>query len=285
MPALLDTTYHTAPFPELLEEPQAFEGLSLRPFGILPEDRDVNFHQTSRPNLETQILQCCTCSYQPQPLPPDFFWNLNISTRTACLLLIAALGEGTEDLMIDLRCWQPDCREEMEVELTREEMASLLHPTGKAELIEISLGKQTFALRRPTGADQMVWLSQSFADEPTAIQAMVQRLLPEEQWLSFQQAWKSQADLMQVVNQAMEEMDPLVNFKLQVQCPGCGTESAHAVDLGDMALRKLRQAQDQLLEKIYRLASHFHWTEDVIFALPPWRRERYLRFIEQEADR
>lgn len=285
MPGLLESAYLTTPFPGTLEKSEACGTLFLRPFGVLAEDREVNFHQTSRPYLETQILQCCTCSHQPQPLPPDFFWSLNISTRTACLLLIAALGEGTEDLMIDLRCRQPNCREEMEVELTRGEVASLLRPTGKVEPIEVGLGKHTFALRRPTGADQLAWLSESFADEPTAIQAMVQRLLPEEQWLPFQQAWKSQADWMQVVNQAMEEMDPLVNFKLQVQCPGCGIEAVHGVDLGNMALQKLYRAQEQLLQMVYRLASHFHWTEDVILALPPWRRERYLRSIEREADR
>ena len=283
MPTSRDLTYLTAPFPELPEKPQAVEHLFLRPFGVLAKDRDVNFHQAYRPDLETQILQCCTCTHQSPPPTPDFFWNLDISTRTACLLLIAALGEGTEDLTLDLRCRQPDCREEMEVELTQGDLASLLQPTSQSEPIQVRLSEHTFGLRRPTGADQLAWLNQSFADEFTAIRTMVQQLLPEEQWLPFQQI--GGMNWLPAVNQVMEKMDPLVSFKLQVQCPGCGTKAVHGVDLGEIALQKLNRAQDQLLKTVHRLASHFHWTEEVILDLPLWRRERYLQFIKREADR
>jgi hypothetical protein len=44
----------------------------------------------------------------------------------------------------------------------------------------------------------------------------------------------------------------------------------------------LRRAQHGLIEDVHRLARTYHWTEDRVAALPPWRRARYLALIERE---
>ena len=270
------------PFPEIPGEAKPLEQLWLRPFGLLAEDCEVNFTQTVRPYLETQILQCCTYNREGETPNPEFFWNLDVSKRTECLALVAALGEVSEEVTLDLRCRNPDCREEMELELTGEELAGLQNKTGGSSTIEVCLGDRTFSLRKPRGLDQVAWLSQSFADETAAVRAMVQSLLPEEQRGVFEQIWENRDDWMQSLDRMMEEMDPLVNFRLQLVCPCCDTEDLYEVDLGELCLGRLRQAQDRLLESVYCLASHFHWNEEEIFALPPWRRERYLKLIERE---
>ncbi len=281
MAVLLHKTDRQVPFPDIPGELESVGDLWLRPFGLLAEDCKIDFTQTLRPELETQILECCTHNSEGKTPNPEFFWNLDIGKRIECLAIVAALGEVSEELTVDVRCRNPDCREEMELELTREDLASLQKRTEGKGAIEIEFGDRQFSLHRPTGADQVEWLRQSFVDETAAIQTMIESLLPLEQREAFEQVWKNRQDWMQSLNQVMEEMDPLVSFRLQLICPFCGMEDLYQVDLGELALRRLRQAQEQLLETVYRLASHFHWNEAEILALPLWRRERYLKLIER----
>ncbi|HBL57096.1 MAG TPA: hypothetical protein DDZ80_00510 [Cyanobacteria bacterium UBA8803] len=112
--------------------------------------------------------------------------------------------------------------------------------------------------------------------------AMVQTLLMVEQRAGFEVVCSQETHWLQRLNQVMEDLDPLVNFSLQVICPYCGTENLQDFDLGAWALQQLEQAQQQLLITVHRLASYYHWSEAEIFAIPPWRRSRYLALIERE---
>jgi hypothetical protein len=96
--------------------------------------------------------------------------------------------------------------------------------------------------------------------------------LPRDEWLDS-------------VEEAMEEHDPLINFKLRVKCPACETTNLVAIDLEDLSLRGLRDAQRRLLTSIHRLAAHYHWSEQQIFAVPSWRRAQYLSLIANERAR
>ena len=153
MPALLEVSDRQVPFPDIPGEAKPLENLWLRPFGLLAEDCEVNFAQIVRPHLEIQILQCCTYNGEGETPNPEFFWNLDISKRTECLAIVAALGEVSEEVTLDLRCRNPDCREEMELELTREELAGLQKQTGGNSRIKVCLGDRIFSLRKPRGAE------------------------------------------------------------------------------------------------------------------------------------
>jgi hypothetical protein len=52
-----------------------------------------------------------------------------------------------------------------------------------------------------------------------------------------------------------------------------------AIDLCEVALTTLRRLQRQLIVMVHRLASHYHWSEQEIFAVPHWRRKEYLELI------
>ena len=60
-------------------------------------------------------------------------------------------------------------------------------------------------------------------------------------------------------------------------CPECGADNRVSIDpyfcLG-------RVSQD-LFGDIHRLASHYHWSEAEILAMPRWRRQRYLALIDR----
>lgn len=256
--------------------------LSIRPFGYFEEDLEIDFQQTRRLDLEIQILACCMGNREGIKLDSRFFWNLEIGKRTEYLLTLATLPNRSQ-IEFNLNCYNSECQRQMEITIPLLEL-SLLQQQAENQPTEIAIETKKFSLRKLTGIDQKFWLEQQFADEDSATLAMVQTLLPVEQISSFQQIFSQEKHWMQTLNQVMEEIDPLVNFSLQVNCPYCGTENLHDFDLGDWALRQLYRAQQQLLITVHRLASYYHWRESDIFAIPPWRRSRYLDLIQREVN-
>lgn len=253
--------------------------MALRQFGLFCSDLDVDFDQSSRPRLVTQILQCCTIGKDGYLPDQDFFWDLASSKRIECLVAIATLG-GSSGLTVFLRCPSETCLQEMELEISLEELASVQRQTDNTDRFLIRLGNETLPIRRPTGWDQLNWSKISFDDEDVATRAMIQTLLLEQAPIEEDNS----GEWMQGIDRTMGELDPLVNFTLLVSCPGCGTENRYEVDLQEIALDLLRQNQLGLLQAVHRLALHYHWSEEQIFSLPPWRFSRYLALIENEEE-
>jgi hypothetical protein len=256
--------------------------LALRPFGISESDLNVDFERTPRPVLVTDLLSCCTRDVQEANVDQGLFWQLPVGTRIECLLTLLVAGSGSE-IPIVFRCPDPACGEPAEVEISIEEIAALQREAYATDRVEVPVDHELLALRRPTGADQLAWLRGHFPDGASASRAMVRTLLlnghdgdvrgdtlPDE-WLGS-------------IEEAMEEHDPLVNFTLRVKCPACQWENPVVIDLEELALRKLRHAQSRLLASVHRLAAHYHWSEQQIFAVPSWRRDRYLSLIENESN-
>jgi hypothetical protein len=254
--------------------------LSVRPFGWWTEDLQIDFHQTRRPQLETQILECCISNKEGTKLDRSFFWNLEIGKRTEYLLVLATLPNNSQ-FGVNLRCSNLECQEQMEIELPLSVLIDLQHQSENKNP-EISYKNEKFSLRRPTGNDQLAWLEQIFSDESSAIAEILQTLLPAERKSLFQGGYSQDRDWIQRLNQVMEESDPLVNFSLQVNCPYCNNQNLQDFDLGAWALQQLYEAQQQLLITIHRLAWHYHWSESEILAMPPWRRSHYLALINRE---
>lgn len=274
-----------APFPQISEAIKrqfSLGDLSLRRFGVLARDCEINFKQPLRPYLEVEILECCTCNSNNVAPDRAFFWSLELGTRIECLLAIATIPDSSE-FSIPLRCLNPDCKEAIEIDFSMAELSDLQTHNKSDTAIEIG-GKQ-FSIRKPTGFDQLNWLEQSFASEQSAVKTMLQTLLPQAQQATFDPTEIAGDNWVQVFNRAMADIDPLVNFKVGVNCPYCRVQDTHAIDLGEFALQRLRNAQKQLLETIHRLASRYHWNEREIVAIPAWRRDYYLSLIDREEQR
>ena len=142
------------------------------------------------------------------------------------------------------------------------------HPAGTA-----------VALRRPTGRDQLDWLNAGFEDEAAVTRAMLDALIDDGHERGAIADALLSDEALDRIERAMEESDPLISFAVMAACPACGTENEIKVDLEDLALRRLHQAQQALLASVHRLAAHYHWTEREILATPHWRRVHYLRLI------
>jgi hypothetical protein len=267
------------PFPSLPETVKATHpgcDLTLRPFGLYENDLNLDFDRTPRPLLVTRILECCTRHTQKQTVEQSFFWALPIGKRIECLLTLLAAGTGTTDIPITFRCPNTKCGQQSEVEISLTEIAGLQAHAYQNERLVVSFETESLVLRRPTGGDQLKWLSGRYADQDAASRAMLGTLLLDCEEVPLADEW------LPVVERALEEEDPLVNFSLLVDCSNCDEETLLELDLEEVSLRELRRAQLRLLAAVHRLAASYHWSEEQIFSIPYWRRAYYLRLIEAE---
>jgi len=265
--------------PETVKPGFSTRGLTLRPFGLYEEDLDVDFDRTPRPFLVTQILERCTRDHQQEKLPQDFFWDLTVGKRIECLLKLIS-PEAQTKIAVTRACSNESCRQDLEIELLSEEISALQEEAYANEHVSMKFENGQLTLRRPTATDQLSWLNSRFANEATAINEMVRTLcLPAPGESLTEEATVSRASSIQ---QCLDEHDPLIDFKVVVHCPYCEAENFFQVDLQEVSLRRLRQAQLGLLASVHNLARYYHWSEQQIFSVPYWRRAHYLDLIDRE---
>jgi hypothetical protein len=260
--------------------------LRLRPFGRAPSDIDIDFQQTLRPYLVTQLLRCCTTAgtgkghQQDKDFDPGFFWDLTLAKRIETLLVIATSG-GVSSLLFQLRCSRQTCAELIEIELSMDEITGLQPPGGNTAGFCIQINGTDYFFRKPTGFDQVNWLNASFADEDDAVASMIRTL-----WIVPGEAAPPghfrNREWIEAIDEGMKAADPLVHFNITVGCPVCGEKSECFIDLEEFLLQKLHKVQQRLLDEIHCLASHYHWSEEQILAILPHRRRHYLSLIDGE---
>lgn len=253
--------------------------VTLRPFGLYESDLNIDFIQTQRPFLVTEILDCCAKDTSRE-IAPEFFWNLTVGKRIECLLKLAAADAGTA-IPFTFLCPNDGCSQELEIEIDVAEIADLQAEAYKLERVPVEFENRSMALRRPTASDQLGWLKCNFPDQQMATKAMVRTLLVEPVAAIEADVQAIPDELIPIVQAAMEEHDPLINFNLLVRCFSCDEENRIEIDMEEFSLRRLQQAQLRLLATVHRLASHYHWSEQEIFSVPYWRRARYLSLIEK----
>jgi hypothetical protein len=264
--------------PDSVKAKYAIDGLYLRPFGLFEDDLDIDFNNESRPQLVTQILECCTRVRQGRITDQAFFWDLTIGKRIECLLNIATL-ESSSVLSVGVRCLNEACQEQMEVDISMSEFASLQNQNGDADDFMVQVDNKNLRIRKPTGRDQIEWQKLSLPDEDATARAMIRTLILEVEYDEIPDTW------VQAISETMEEVDPLVNFGLLTYCPNCGEECHYELDLERLSLRELHRIQRDLLQAVHRLASRYNWSEQQIISLPPWRRSHYLTLVDREENR
>jgi hypothetical protein len=261
------------PFPNLspsLVDKLRGARICLRRFGIMEEDLGIDFASNDTPALITSLLELCSvCS--EGILPAGVFREFPLGKRLECLLRLAA-GWDTSAFSFPFLC--AGCGRELELELTLEEIAELQRQADATDTIGIELRGQFAVLRKPNGRDQENWARMRFQDDQEATAAMIGTLA-----ITPMGPEPLTADELRRIDEAMDEADPLVNFLCRVTCGECGHPNEFPIDLCETALGLLRRAQQQLLTTVHQLASHYHWNEKEVFAVPPWRRIEYLDLI------
>ncbi len=263
-------TVETIDFPALTLS--SAENLKFRAFGTEREDLSIDFAENDTPTLVTQILTSCAVGKTA-----DFFWNLSIGKRLECLLRLVSGGE-TESFSFPFKCGS--CASELELELTLDEIAEQQNQSDRNETVEIIVGGEQIKFRKPLGIDQKSWQTIGVADERSTARKIIQSLKVSDKEFAD---WDD--EVFGLIDEAMDEADPLVNFNCRVVCGDCGAANEFETDLCEFALGELRRKQWRLLYSVHRLAARYHWSESDIFAVPHWRRLQYLALISEEKSR
>jgi hypothetical protein len=181
------------------------------------------------------------------------------------------MTEASENLALSACCAVPRCAERFEFALP---LAALGALAGDEAPISVVLDPGRAAtLRRPTGEDLRRWREMEPASRDAAVGAMLDALGLDGR-LSLEDE--------PAVAAALAAGDPLVDFTVACRCPACGAPTEVAIDLEDLALRRLGARQRALMAEVHRLASRYGWTEAQVLAVPASRRARYLELIEEE---
>ncbi len=87
--------------------------------------------------------------------------------------------------------------------------------------------------------------------------------------------------VQQLIEQAMEEVDPRANLSLTLSCPVCQHKWQAAFDILGFFCRELEDWAWRLLGEVQCLAGAYGWSERDILAMSPWRRRVYLELAQE----
>lgn len=271
------------PFPPLAEDFDSdfdVNNLALRSFGTAKPDLEIDFDNIARPHLVTRILQGCTVSENGDIPEESFFWNLTLGKRIECLATVA-VRNGQSPLRLQFRCSNEKCGEVMEFEIINEDLRKLQSRADVSGLADLKVGEELIQFRLPTGRDQRDWLAGSYPDEQEAIHEAARSLLISYNSGNPAADFEFSEDAIDNLNEAMSIKDPLTVLKMGVICSSCGFKNQGEFDLEGIILEYLRTAQQRLLKDVHTLAAAYHWSEEQVLSIPPWRRSRYLELIER----
>lgn len=235
-------------------------------------DLNVDFG-LPRPELVTLLLGSCLHQIGGEKIGAHATWDWTVNERLQGLLAIANASIGDTSTAIAI-CSNEQCQGKVELELS---LASFAETPAATKMDWLSPQGESFFCRLPTGQDQRAWYNQSqhLSDESWFVTRLLEtksnELLPAElprEWIDS-------------LGAALATADPLTALTLAVNCPFCAQPLDVEIDLEWLLIDGLCALQRNLIEQVHCLASHYHWNESDIVALPHWRREKYLsRLIE-----
>ena len=242
----------------------------MRRFGIHQSDLAIDFAVANQSVLVTRILEHCAGDSE-EGMRAEVLRDLSVGSRLERLLTLAADDERPA-FSFPFHC--TGCSQQIEFELTLEEISEQQRRADLVEAVAVEYDGRAFEFRKPCGRDQEIWGAMNIVDQTEAMQVMVSSLA-----LTPEVKAGVAPELIELVDEAMDEADPLVNFRCQITCAECATTNEFSIDLCEVALAILRRLQRRLIVTVHRLASHYHWSEQEIFAVPHWRRKEYLDLI------
>ena len=206
--------------------------------------------------------------------PVEEIARLTIGQRDFALLNLRAALFGPE--MAGLTAC-PACKEEVEVRVNADELASVPWNEGGEPFMVVRDGYEA-SFRLPTSRD----LAALPADaEPRSNR---QRLL-ESCLLGVRRAGveipsqQLTETLILSITDRMAEADPLADIQLRAQCPKCHHRWEVPLDIVSFLWSEISAWAQRSLTEVHLLASAYGWSEHDILGLSPARRQFYLKLV------
>ncbi len=197
----------------------------------------------------------------PQVVRDDLL-DLPVGTRDRLIMAVRSRLVAAP-LRAEPEC--TDCGARFELTLMPEDLglgpnASQTDPGARAVRIE---GQEL--MLRPVRLSDLLAV-ETMSDISQAAQLLAERVCDGE----------SSGLPVEVLETALEELDPAADIRLKTQCPECGAEHSLAFDPVHYTALELRQRAQQILRDVVDIARVFHWSERDILALPDSRRAFYV---------
>jgi hypothetical protein len=195
---------------------------------------------------------------------------MSVADRQFLMMRLAGVL-GLDPAWLTANCGR--CGESFDFSLHYAELP--IKPAGSGfPYVRIHIDGGMLTLRVPSGLDQRSVLE--IADLVAARLALALRCVTG--WDGGEPArLELSADQVAAIEAAIEAVAPEIATEVLATCPECGEGNRVGID----PYFCLSRVSEELFSEVHRLASHYHWSEAEILALPRWRRRRYLALIDR----
>lgn len=199
--------------------------------------------------------------------PSDRLADVCLSHRNSRLWALQRACFG-DRLAVWVDC--PACGERLEIELDAAGIPAA--PADVPDRVEIA----GYSFRRPTSRHLA-----EIADAPDQ-EAAARRLLIAcaESPDALPRDEEALANLLDLVDAAMDDADPGADLSLSIDCPACGHADAAVLDIGEVLWDEFEKLAGGVLDDVGTLARAFGWSERDILAMSETRRAAYLAQVQ-----
>lgn len=210
---------------------------------------------------------------------PGVWRQASLGQRDACLFLLQSSLFG-DRLSTIAAC--PACGERLESHLQVRDLCPTA-PSAPRPSVPLQLAHADYHVtyRLPCSDDlQRLSRTEGSTNAEAAVAEMVRSCV-------LQAACDGQAvapsqlppAVIEQLDEAMAQQDPLADLQLQVACPSCDHRWSAGLDIARYVWDELDDWAQDLLAEVDVLARHYAWSEHDILALTPVRRQFYLDLV------
>ncbi len=211
---------------------------------------------------------------------PERSWEdlslLPVGQRDALLLELYHETFGPS-LELTARC--PHCQEQLEVDLSVDDLRAGAEPNGPQEAGgELQLHDLTLRFRAPTSLD-LATIPPSSTPQEARLDLLERCLVAahrSREEISFEQLSDTELEALEA---AVAETDPLGEILVEVECPECELGWRALLDVGGCFWHRLAAVSRRVPYEVHSLASAYGWAERDLLAMAPERRRLYLEMI------
>lgn len=233
----------------------------------------------SPPALITMVIHDCMRDQNGRKFSEDNIWEWSLNRRTQALMEILSHVNASQ-CSINIACAADSCGELMDLEFDLSQ-TPLICSDPEALTVISSDGSydQELSIRLPNGRDQLFWQSEKMLMKDNIAEVIAKRLIIAIDGTRPSDEWELPESWLGPIEAELTKCDPFTDFTLETGCPECGKEMKVAFDIEIHLLNIAQDLWRKLLDEVHLLASHYHWNEQEILAIPATRRHHYLNRI------